>query len=78
MGPPRGPADAQAGVTRSARGPRPDMLSRVAENLYWMSRIHRTWSENLARLLGVGFDLELDAAGLARDLSWAWPRSSAS
>ena len=41
------------------------MLSRVAENLYWMSRnIER--AENLARLLGVGFDLELDAAGLAR------------
>jgi uncharacterized alpha-E superfamily protein len=41
------------------------MLSRVAENLYWMSRnIER--AENLARLLGVGFDLELDSAGLAR------------
>jgi uncharacterized alpha-E superfamily protein len=43
------------------------MLSRVAENLYWMSRnIER--AENLARLLGVGFDLELDAAGLAHDI----------
>jgi uncharacterized alpha-E superfamily protein len=43
------------------------MLSRVAENLYWMSRnIER--AENLARLLGVGFDLELDAAGLDRDV----------
>jgi uncharacterized alpha-E superfamily protein len=43
------------------------MLSRVAENLYWTSRnIER--AENLARLLGVGFDLELDAAGLARDV----------
>jgi uncharacterized alpha-E superfamily protein len=42
------------------------MLSRVAENLYWMSRnIER--AENLARLLDVGFDLDLDAAGLARD-----------
>jgi uncharacterized alpha-E superfamily protein len=42
------------------------MLSRVAENLYWISRnIER--AENLARLLGVGFDLELDAAGLAHD-----------
>jgi uncharacterized alpha-E superfamily protein len=40
------------------------MLSRVAENLYWVSRnIER--AENLARLLGVGFDLELDSAGLA-------------
>src|SRR4051794_4654267 len=45
----------------------PDMLSRVAENLYWMSRnIER--AENLARLLDVGFDLDLDAAGLARDV----------
>jgi uncharacterized alpha-E superfamily protein len=43
------------------------MLSRVAENLYWMSRnIER--AENVARLLGVGFDLELDAAGLAHDV----------
>jgi uncharacterized alpha-E superfamily protein len=42
------------------------MLSRVAENLYWMSRnIER--AENVARLLGVGFDLELDSAGLARN-----------
>jgi uncharacterized alpha-E superfamily protein len=42
------------------------MLSRVAENLYWMSRnVER--AENLARLLGVGFDLDLDSAGLARD-----------
>lgn len=40
------------------------MLSRVAENLYWLSRyIER--AENLARLLDVGFDLELDAMGLA-------------
>jgi uncharacterized alpha-E superfamily protein len=40
------------------------MLSRVAENLYWMSRnIER--AENLARLLGVSFDLELDSAGPA-------------
>jgi uncharacterized alpha-E superfamily protein len=48
------------------------MLSRVAENLYWMSRnIER--AENLARLLGVGFDLELDAAGLARDVQGQGP-----
>ncbi len=48
------------------------MLSRVAENLYWMSRnIER--AENLARLLGVGFDLELDAAGLARDIQGHGP-----
>jgi uncharacterized alpha-E superfamily protein len=38
------------------------MLSRVAENLYWMGRyIER--AENLARLLDDAFHLELDAAG---------------
>jgi uncharacterized alpha-E superfamily protein len=48
------------------------MLSRVAENLYWMSRnIER--AENLSRLLGIGFDLELDAAGLARDVKGHGP-----
>lgn len=37
------------------------MLSRVAENLYWISRyIER--AENVARLLDVGFHLELDAS----------------
>ena len=52
------------------------MLSRVAENLYWMSRnIER--AENLARLLDVGFDLDLDAAGLAQDAQGTG-RSSAS
>lgn len=40
------------------------MLSRVAENLYWVSRYVER-AENLARLLDVGFHLELDAAGLA-------------
>ncbi len=40
------------------------MLSRVAENLYWISRyVERV--ENVARLLDVGFHLELDAAKLA-------------
>ena len=48
------------------------MLSRVAENLYWMSRYVER-AENVARLLDVGFDLELDAAGLARDV--AGPRA---
>ena len=44
------------------------MLSRVAENLYWISRyIER--AENIARLLDVGFHLELDAAGLGGDVS---------
>lgn len=37
------------------------MLSRVAENLYWMSRYVER-AENVARLLDVGFELELDAA----------------
>src|SRR5262245_15639574 len=42
------------------------MLSRVAENLYWMSRYVER-AENVARLLDVAFDLELDAADLAGD-----------
>jgi uncharacterized alpha-E superfamily protein len=37
------------------------MLSRVAENLYWISRYVER-AENVARLLDVGFHLELDAA----------------
>jgi len=41
------------------------MLSRVAENLYWISRyVERV--ENVARLLDVGFHLELDASGVSR------------
>src|SRR5262249_36133799 len=39
------------------------MLSRVAENLYWISRYVER-AENVSRLLDVGFHLELDAAGL--------------
>lgn len=40
------------------------MLSRVAESLFWMSRyIER--AENLARLLDIGLDLELDAGAQA-------------
>lgn len=42
------------------------LLSRVAENLYWMSRYVER-AENLARLLHVGFYLDLDAAELARE-----------
>lgn len=42
------------------------MLSRVAENLYWMSRYVER-AESMARLLDAAFYLELDAAGLARD-----------
>jgi uncharacterized alpha-E superfamily protein len=40
------------------------MLSRVAENLYWISRYVER-AENVARLLDVGFFIELDAPGLA-------------
>jgi uncharacterized alpha-E superfamily protein len=39
------------------------MLSRVAENLYWMSR-YLERAENVARLLDIGMFLELDAAEL--------------
>jgi uncharacterized alpha-E superfamily protein len=39
------------------------MLSRVAENLYWISRYVER-AENVARLLDVGFHLELDAASV--------------
>ena len=36
------------------------MLSRVAENLFWMSR-YLERAENVARLLDIGLFLELDA-----------------
>jgi uncharacterized alpha-E superfamily protein len=39
------------------------MLSRVAENLYWLSR-YLERAENVARLLDIGLYLELDAASL--------------
>jgi uncharacterized alpha-E superfamily protein len=39
------------------------MLSRVAENLYWISRYVER-AENVSRLLDVGFHLELDSSGL--------------
>lgn len=42
------------------------MLSRVAENLYWMGRYVER-AESVARLLDAAFYLELDGAGLARD-----------
>jgi uncharacterized alpha-E superfamily protein len=38
------------------------MLSRVAENLFWMSRYVER-AENVARLLDIGLFLELDAGG---------------
>ena len=40
------------------------MLSRVAENLFWMSR-YLERAENVARLLDIGLYLELDAPTLA-------------
>jgi uncharacterized alpha-E superfamily protein len=42
------------------------MLSRVAENLFWMSR-YLERAENVARLLDIGLFLELDAPALAVD-----------
>ena len=51
------------------------MLSRVAENLYWISRYVER-AENVARLLDVGFHLELDASGLAGDVGGQRPIES--
>ncbi len=51
------------------------MLSRVAENLYWISRYVER-AENVARLLDVGFHLELDASGLSGDASGQRPIES--
>lgn len=48
------------------------MLSRVAENLFWMGRYVER-AESVARLLDAAFYLELDAAGLARDDDGAGP-----
>jgi uncharacterized alpha-E superfamily protein len=42
------------------------MLSRVAENLFWMSR-YLERAENVARLLDIGLYLELDAPSAATD-----------
>ena len=44
------------------------MLSRVAANLYWFSRYLRR-AENLARLVNVGSQLQLD---LPRSMRFAW------
>ena len=46
---------------------RPDMLSRVAGNLYWMGRYVER-AENVARLLDVAYHLELDASALDQNL----------
>ena len=51
------------------------MLSRVAENLYWISRYVER-AENVARLLDVGFHLELDASGLTGDVAGQGPIES--
>src|SRR6478735_6251493 len=48
------------------------MLSRVAENLYWMGRYVER-AESIARLLDSAYYLELDSAGLARDEDGAGP-----
>jgi uncharacterized alpha-E superfamily protein len=42
------------------------MLSRVAENLFWMSR-YLERAENVARLLDIGLYLELDAGSRSRE-----------
>ena len=42
------------------------MLSRVAENLFWMSR-YLERAENVARLLDIGLYLELDAPSTASE-----------
>lgn len=51
---------------------RTEMLSRVAENLYWMGRYVER-AENVARLLNSAFYLELDAPGLVDDGTGAGP-----
>ena len=43
-----------------------EMLSRVAENLFWMSR-YLERAENVARLLDIGLYLELDAPSSSGD-----------
>ncbi len=50
------------------------MLSRVAENLYWMSR-YLERAENVARLLDIGLYLELDAGGPADEVGSGRSRS---
>jgi uncharacterized alpha-E superfamily protein len=48
------------------------MLSRTAENMFWMGR-YMERAENAARLLGVGLHLELDLHGLlAGPEAWQW------
>ncbi|WP_435017445.1 alpha-E domain-containing protein [Tundrisphaera sp. TA3] len=51
------------------------MLSRVAENLYWIARYVER-AENVARLLDAGFHLELDASGLTGDVEGQGPIES--
>src|SRR5438105_5154381 len=57
---------------RALCGEFPNMLSRVADALFWMSR-YLERAECVARLLDVGFHLELDLSGLAAgpsELHW--------
>jgi uncharacterized alpha-E superfamily protein len=51
------------------------MLSRVAENLYWISRYVER-AENVSRLLDVGFHLELDATALSAETGTLGPIES--
>jgi len=51
------------------------MLSRVAENLYWIGRYVER-AENVARLLDDGFQFELDAAGLVGEAGERGPVGS--
>jgi uncharacterized alpha-E superfamily protein len=51
------------------------MLSRVAENLYWIGRYVER-AENAARLLDDGFHFELDAGGLAGEAHGPGPVDS--
>ena len=59
---PARPAALEDAARRRRRGP--EMLSRVAENLFWMSR-YLERAENVARLLDIGLYLELDAPSSA-------------
>src|SRR5262245_6943610 len=54
------------GIRHSPKGPVGPMLSRVAENLYWIGRYVER-AENVARLLIDAFQLGLEAGGLADD-----------
>ena len=46
-----------------------NMLSRVAESLYWMSR-YLERAEDVARIIAVNFQASLDAPGASQELAW--------